>query len=140
MKGYDVKPGFQKNAAGQFVENDFTNVLKCFNLSEDSKGVRIYQNGTRFKGTGNAVKELLSRYPDNGSYGYLDARFNILGHESRHAISWMNENGNIVFGDGVNGLKAKVYFNSIVQSEMVNVFRADNVDINMDEIAKYLLH
>lgn len=140
MKGIDAKPGFQKDAAGNFVENKFEDVLKCFNLSEDSTSVNIYSNAKRFMGTDNAVKELLRKYPENGSYGYLDARFNIRGKEFRHAISWMNENGDISFGDGINGLKAKIYFNFIMPNNEVRFFRADNLDINIDEISKYLKH
>lgn len=140
MKGLDAKPGFQKDSAGNFVENSFENVLKCFNLSEDSTSVNIYTNANRFMGTDNAIKELLRKYPDNGSYGYLDARFSIRGKEFRHAISWMNENGNISFGDGINGLKAKMYFNFIMPSDEVRFFRADNLDMNLDEISKYLQH
>lgn len=148
MKGLDAKPGFQKDASGNFVENTFEDVLKCFNLSEDSTSVNIYTNGKRFMGTDNAVKELLRKYPDSGSYGYIEARLKFekeimgkkISKEFRHAFTWMNEDGKMSFGDGVNGLLARTYFNNIMPDKEVRFFRADNLDINIDEISKYLQH
>lgn len=148
MKGIDAKPGFQKDAAGNFVENKFEDVLKCFNLSEDSTSVNIYSNAKRFMGTDNAVKELLRKYPESGSYGYIEARLKFekvimgkpISKEFRHAFTWMNEDGKMSFGDGVNGLLARTYFNNIMPNNEVRFFRADNLDINIEEISKYLLH
>lgn len=53
-----------------------------------------------------------------------------------HAISWKIENRNVVFGDGVNGLKAKSYFQILNAEKQAHFFRSDNLTINWDEYMK----
>ena len=148
--GYDVKPGWQKDAAGNFIENKLEDVVKCFNLDLDSAlksgRVKEYTNANKFLGINKAQETLSNIYPDNGSWGYLEARFKFKlpftkdqYYEARHAVTWQNEDGNIVFGDGVNGLKAFSYFSNIMPNKRVAFFRADDLEFNLDEASKYLL-
>lgn len=139
-RGHDVRPGFQKDADGKFVGLDPEDVIKCFNEQRDSLGNTTLKpiNGDRVNSYEKVKTILTKRYPE-GSRGYFSATFNTLKGPKHHAVSWKIENGNVVFGDGVNGLKAKLYFRIVNAEKQAHYFRSDNLTINWDEYMKRVL-
>lgn len=138
MRGYDCVPGFQKDSSGKFVCVDPDKVLDCFKPKTDALGnSELKSKLGSFFSSFEKAEEQLKRFPE-GSYGYIDAKFSIRGKETRHAMMWQHKNGRIIFGDGINGLKAKTYFNFIMQNELVNYFRCDNKEFDGDKFTDFV--
>lgn len=141
MRGFDVKPGFQKNTDGKFVGNKAIDIYNCYVEKVDSNGNSPFKQskGSLCKSY-ESVKNVLDRnkYPD-GSRGYIDGVFKFGDSEYKHAMMWEKLNGEYVFGDGVNGLKAKSYFNNISDISDVQYFRCDNLELIMDKASKFFI-
>ena len=139
-RGLNVTPGFQKDDSGKFIGATADNVLKCFKNTVDKLGNPVLKTvgSDRFNSYEKASKILSNKYPD-GSIGYLDGRFRVRGRDFKHAVTWQLENGKLNVGDGINGLSAGKLFDKIIPGTEVNFFRADDLDLNLDEFYKRVI-
>lgn len=127
-RGLDVIPGHQDDLSTVMFEE----VKKCFK-PKDSEEHFFEEKVSSLKET----KELLSKYPD-GSRGYISGKFKLKNGINNHAVCWVKENGNVSFGDGVNGLTAENYFHVLVSDEPVKYFRSDDMNLNTRAYLKYV--
>lgn len=127
-RGLDVIPGHQSDLSTVM----FDEVKNCFK-PKDNEEHFFKDNVSSLKET----KELLSKYPD-GSRGYISGKFRMKNGIRNHAICWTKENGQITFGDGVNGLAAENYFHAVVSDEPVKYFRSDDMDLKWRAYLQYV--
>ena len=131
-RGKDVKPGWQENGNTM----PYHEVISCFKEKVDNMGNSCFKERKNVDSLEKATG-LLSRYPD-GSRGYMSGNFTIQGKTFNHAVSWTKEDGKVSFGDGINGLKASRYFDSIDSSQPVKYFRSDDLEINDTNYLKHV--
>ena len=135
MKGLDVKPGWQENGHGL----DASKWTECFFEKTDKLGNSILKTPppSRLNSYETASK-WFSRYPE-GSYGIFCGRFQGVDGPVEHAIFWRIENGKLVAGDGIRGLRASKLFDILVtDSKEVVIQRCDDLTINTEELLKYV--
>ena len=128
-RGLDVKPGHQSDDSTVMFEE----VKNCFKPKDSNDHFFTDEKVSSLKET----KELLSKYPD-GSRGYISGKFNLKDGTHTHAVCWEKANGNVSFGDGMNGLSAENYFHSVVADEPVKYFRSDDMDLNWRAYLQYV--
>ena len=139
MRSLNLAPGFQKDANGDFVGVTTDNILKVFKNTTDKMGNSVLK--TPRSSAVNSYDKMLSflqkrGYPD-GSIGYFKGNISVGADTYDHAVIWQLDHGKLVMGDGVNGLKAVKYLDMLTEGTTVDIFRADNLPFDMDELLKY---
>ena len=147
LKGYDALPGWQKDSSGKFTTVRADDIFDCFSPQTDKFGNSFMKPTTgahckSYEDASSLIKNRLRPSPPEGSYGFLSCsgfRFGNDNTEYNHAVMWRVENGSVVFGDGMNGLNTKTYFNNISESANINFFRADDKEMDIEKLRKFLI-